>query len=627
MQYLEPVKSPIRHTQLLIASVLATALVTLFAGCGGSTTPTPTPPPPNNPGVTFTGTVAAGTQPLIGATVQLYAAGTTGNGSAGTAMLTAALTTDTNGAFTVPANYPCPAAASQLYVVARGGKLGTAAANSAIALITSIGACNQVVASTQIVVNEVTTAATIWALSQFLLPAETSAPPPPTPSASPTPSATAASLANPLTGPRPAPPSPPTEPHPPQKSTPSPTSSTPAPRLPRLQRRLRQPALIHHRPRPCSNQDILDAALRIVTESRRQRRRALHPVHQPACRLHPRSHRRPRRLDPLRHLHRRRHELPRRPRHRRHRQRLGLQLLLASSTDPLADSAAELSPIGKPLFPSGITGSGLSNIYGLAVDASNNAWIPNEASPGTSTAASAASPSSTPAASPSPATTGYTAGGLYYPIAVAIDTDASAWVVDYGNSHLTHLSSSGAAPLRNLRLHLRLLRLPRRHRRRRQPQRLGRQPGRRLRHQSLLRRPDHSPTSPAATALRPRHRPAGNVWITNYYGNSVSQISSTGTVLSNGPSPPTAASTTPRASPSTAPATSGSPTTTPATSPSSPAPPPPPPPRPALSPATGWAPDANLFEAFAIAIDPSGNLWVTNFYGASSPNSSASPSP
>ena len=116
----------------------------------------------------------------------------------------------------------------------------------------------------------------------------------------------------------------------------------------------------------------------------------------------------------------------------------------AGSTDPLAGSAAELSPIGKQLFPSGISGSGLSNIYGLAIDASNNAWLTNEASPGTVNGGLGSITVLNPSGQPLSGTTGYTAGGIYYPIAVAIDTDSSAWILDYGNSHLTHLSNSGA---------------------------------------------------------------------------------------------------------------------------------------------------------------------------------------
>jgi sugar lactone lactonase YvrE len=32
-----------------------------------------------------------------------------------------------------------------------------------------------------------------------------------------------------------------------------------------------------------------------------------------------------------------------------------------------------------------------------------------------------------------------------------------------------------------------------------------------------------------------------------------------------------------------------------------------------LSPASGWAPDSGIIEAFGLAIDPSGNIWVTDF--------------
>ena len=39
--------------------------------------------------------------------------------------------------------------------------------------------------------------------------------------------------------------------------------------------------------------------------------------------------------------------------------------------------------------------------------------------------------------------TGYIAGGIAYPIAIVIDTNQTAWVIDYLNQHLTLLSSSG----------------------------------------------------------------------------------------------------------------------------------------------------------------------------------------
>src|ERR1700749_4660785 len=169
---------------------MAVALAYSLGGCGGggSTTPTPppvtpppvtpppvtpppvtpppvTPPPVTNPGVSFSGKALAGFQPIVGAAVQVYAAGTTGSGSTATALLTSGLTTDATGAFTVAAGYACPLAASQIYVVVRGGQVSGAPDNAAITLASALGACNQIASGTQFVVNEVTTAATVWGLA------------------------------------------------------------------------------------------------------------------------------------------------------------------------------------------------------------------------------------------------------------------------------------------------------------------------------------------------------------------------------------------------------------------------------------------------------------------------------
>ncbi|WP_433968100.1 hypothetical protein [Tunturiibacter gelidiferens] len=180
-----------RNFQGLFSVAMAGVLACSLAGCGGGSTPTAptpppvtpppvapppvtpppvTPPPPpvvTNPGVSFSGKAMAGSQPIVGAAIQLYAAGATGSGSASTAMLTSPLTTDAAGAFTVPAGYACPLAASEIYVLVRGGQVGGAAANPAITLGSAPGACNQIVAGSKFTVNEVTTAATAWGLAQF----------------------------------------------------------------------------------------------------------------------------------------------------------------------------------------------------------------------------------------------------------------------------------------------------------------------------------------------------------------------------------------------------------------------------------------------------------------------------
>ena len=172
------VNSISRRSSLVFSTTvfaLASILLLPLAGCSSGivssepvSPPTPSPPVNTYSGATFNGKVLSGSVPLQGAEIQVYAAGTTGNGSAATPLLTATLTTDAAGSFTVPAAYPCPSATSQLYLIAHGGELTpTAASNPAISLATVLGPCNQITASSPIVINEVTTAVTAWGLAQF----------------------------------------------------------------------------------------------------------------------------------------------------------------------------------------------------------------------------------------------------------------------------------------------------------------------------------------------------------------------------------------------------------------------------------------------------------------------------
>src|SRR5258708_1821261 len=103
-------------------------LLLLVCGCGTSTggAPTGTGGGGGGTGVSFGGKVMAGSQPVSGATVQLYAAGSTGYGSVGSALLTSAVTTNSAGGFTVPAGYTCSSSSTQVYLIARGGGSGGA---------------------------------------------------------------------------------------------------------------------------------------------------------------------------------------------------------------------------------------------------------------------------------------------------------------------------------------------------------------------------------------------------------------------------------------------------------------------------------------------------------------------
>src|ERR1700693_5105122 len=71
--------------------------------------------------VVLRGGVHGGQQPVSGASIQLYAAGATGYGSAATALLTTTVTSGAGGSFTITGDYDCPSASSQVYLVASGG--------------------------------------------------------------------------------------------------------------------------------------------------------------------------------------------------------------------------------------------------------------------------------------------------------------------------------------------------------------------------------------------------------------------------------------------------------------------------------------------------------------------------
>ena len=116
------------------------------------------------------GSVHGGQQPVSGATLQLYAVGTTGDGSAATPLLTPAATSDANGNFSITGTYSCPTPASLIYIVATGGNPGLSAGtnNAALSLMAALGPCNTLSSSTFIQINEVTTVGAVYPLAPFM---------------------------------------------------------------------------------------------------------------------------------------------------------------------------------------------------------------------------------------------------------------------------------------------------------------------------------------------------------------------------------------------------------------------------------------------------------------------------
>jgi len=158
----------VKNVTLVLTAVVLTAMT---AGCGiGNTTDSASDP--QTVPMTISGTVHGGEQPISGATVQLWQTGTTGYGT-GAAQLVASTTTALHtGAFTFPtANVPANCTGtSGAYITASGGDPtgNTLTANNhAILLAAFIGGCNTTGASTSLIVNEVTTVAAAYALSNF----------------------------------------------------------------------------------------------------------------------------------------------------------------------------------------------------------------------------------------------------------------------------------------------------------------------------------------------------------------------------------------------------------------------------------------------------------------------------
>jgi streptogramin lyase len=545
----------------------------------------------------FSGKALVGQQPLIGASVELYAAGTSGNGANGVGLLSNALITDSTGTFSVPAGYDCPSADSQIYLVARGGQPGSAASadNDSIALLTALGACNEAASASPVVINEVTTAAAVYALAQFLSAGGNLG-------ASSTNTvglknavATAQALANISTGSSPA-------------MTFAANGSSPAPKIDTLANLLNSCASATAGGKACSGlfsatatpgempENTLDAALNLVRNPA-QNVAALYALASSSSAFTPALAAQPSDWTLFINY-----------------KGGGMNYPTSVGVDgtgniwvaSYSNAASEFSPLGAPLFAQGITGSGLGYSFGLAVDTNNNAWITNWPSPwaaGNTLSVFNSSGASVAGSS------GYSTGAYTYPNGVAIDTDGSAWVADWGDSELTHLSSSGqelsGSPYSSSQLIDPVVAAIDAGHNVWVSNEGGTTVTRVTRDGSQFTSYDCC-NGPEGLAIDQ----SGNVWVPNFDGDSISEISSSGAVLSNGGY--TSASLVDPddiaidgagtvwicnyRSPSLT-ELAGSTASVPGT---------------VLSPAGGLGSDAGLLEAYSLAIDASGNLWVSN---------------
>jgi hypothetical protein len=158
-----------------LALIASSAL--LLSGCStvqvATTTQTPGGATPNK---TLSGKVHGGQQPVAGASVYLFAAGTGGNGNGSISLLTTGagkdtfnnyyVTTASDGTFSITGDYTCTSPSAQTYIYSIGGNSG-GGPNPAIGMMAAVGTCSSLKSTTYVVVDEVSTVATAYALAGY----------------------------------------------------------------------------------------------------------------------------------------------------------------------------------------------------------------------------------------------------------------------------------------------------------------------------------------------------------------------------------------------------------------------------------------------------------------------------
>jgi streptogramin lyase len=275
---------------------------------------------------------------------------------------------------------------------------------------------------------------------------------------------------------------------------------------------------------------------------------------------------------------------------------------------------SEFTAQGAAALPSGISGSGMEQCYGAAIDGSGDIWVTNQNSTGGvnsgwgSTTEIATSTDTVLSGS-----NGYGSGGLYYPVAAAADTNGNLWFANYANSSVTLYSGGSTSSAANVSSTGKIV----------FPVAVAVDGG----HNAWIANQGtnfitriSADTSTITTAAACCSNPAGvavdaggNVWVANFgAGGSLSEVSSSGTALitrqtGGGLAGPqgiavdgagTVWVANSRAAAGGLSEFSGAASTTPGT---------------ALSPSSGLGADAGMNQAYAIAADNAGNLWVSNF--------------
>ena len=153
-----------------IAFVALSLSLPLLSGCGARMNFDSAARPLGNAEVILEGSIYGGQQPIGGATVQLYAAGSGGDQSAATPLLATPAISDANGNFSLTGLYTCPSSTAEVYLAAQGGNPGMHAGtnNQSALLLSGLGPCGDLTSSTFMLINEVSTVGTVYSLAPFM---------------------------------------------------------------------------------------------------------------------------------------------------------------------------------------------------------------------------------------------------------------------------------------------------------------------------------------------------------------------------------------------------------------------------------------------------------------------------
>jgi sugar lactone lactonase YvrE len=272
--------------------------------------------------------------------------------------------------------------------------------------------------------------------------------------------------------------------------------------------------------------------------------------------------------------------------------------------------ASEFSPQGAPVSAIGYTGNGLNENFGMAIDAQNNIWFADEQSASGVNHGLGAVTVLNSSGTALSGSSGYAAGGIYFPIALTADPNGNMWVVNYGNSTVTLLNKSGSSLSGSNGWGGTGLSFP-------AALAVDSAHNAWVANQSASSITRISADGSTSTVITCCNGASGiatdqsnNVWVANYYGDSISEVSNSGAIVLNGISGggvqhPQGIAVDGNGTVwvanyrgSSISVVSGAASASPGTF---------------LSPVNGFGTDASLLEPYGIALDASGNAWVSNF--------------